>query len=236
MAGPENINTAVRPTNVKVKQNAAGLEAGIAPQYQLILNVTGDSGIGGSKAGFPIVAALPERYNLSMSSEWDTPFANKSIGDNFGGGTLGGLIDVGMGALGVGTRDKYQMAKVWQSSSGISLNLDFVFNAKTNTYRDVMNKHLAMLKLVAPTELWKGMLGSPGPHLLGKSGDTEGRNITLQLGKYLLLDNMIVRSVSSDIQTLCGKDGIPHAMTINAELETFWSAVTAQDLEKYFIA
>ena len=231
-----NANVATPPGNVTPIQNTYALSSGITPQYQVILSVGGDEKLNGDTI-FPIVAALPERYNISLSSNWDAPFSNKSIGDyaegtKFGAGK-GAAIDQLSSVLGIGTRDKYSLAQVWQSTSPLSFNLDFVFHVKTNTRLDIRAKHLALLKLVAPSEIVAGMLSAPGPNLISKA--VSGRNITLQLGTYIRLDNIIVTSVSSDVQTLCGQDGIPHSVSINVEFQSFFAGMTTDDLESIFL-
>jgi hypothetical protein len=125
------------------------------------------------------------------------------------------------------------MAQVWQSSTPISFNIDLVFNAKTNTKKDIQLKHLGLLKLAAPSEILGGtMLLAPGPNIVA-SGLT-GRKISLYIGTYIVMENVIVKSVSSDVQTICGQDGIPHSMTINVEFESFYAGTTTNDLEKMF--
>jgi hypothetical protein len=227
-----NFNTATNPGNVQVRQNKAISDSNIAPQYRVVLNVTGDEVLDKDRSIFPIIAALPERYNISLSSQWDAPFANKSLGDNLGGGILGTVADAAAGTVGIGTRNKYQLAQVWQSSSPLAFNVDFVFNAKTNTQNDIRKKHIAMLKLVAPSDIGGGVLKAPGPSLL--QSKATGRNITLQLGTYIKMENVIIKDVSSDIQTLCGQDGIPHAMTINVAIESFFAGITTQDIDDMF--
>jgi len=234
-----NVDSAVDVGNAPARQNHYAIASNIAPQYQLVLRVDGDEGLVRGKKVFPLVAALPERYNISVSSQWDSPFANKSISESLGAGTSSATIDGLMSGLGIGTRNKMQLAQVWQSTSPITFNVDLVFNAVTNTQLDIMYKHLGLLKLVCPAEavgfgINTGVLVAPGPTVLG--GAIGGRNITLQLGMYLRMENVIVKSVSSDIQTICGADGIPHSMTINVEFETFFSGVTTDDLESFFIA
>ena len=220
-----NANVATPPGNVTPIQNTYALSSGITPQYQVILSVGGDEKLNGDTI-FPIVAALPERYNISLSSNWDAPFSNKSIGDyaegtKFGAGK-GAAIDQLSSVLGIGTRDKYSLAQVWQSTSPLSFNLDFVFHVKTNTRLDIRAKQIVA-----------GRLSAPGPNLISKA--VSGRNITLQLGTYIRLDNIIVTSVSSDVQTLCGQDGIPHSVSINVEFQSFFAGMTTDDLESIFL-
>jgi hypothetical protein len=234
-----NIGTAI-PSNDEPRLNNAASSAGITPQYQIILDVTGDEAIKIGRSIFPIVAALPERYNIGLSSSWDTPFANMSIGDSiskfgsvYGKDIPSNIIDTGLGVLGIGTRHKYQMAQVWQSTSPLSFNIDFVFNAQTNTEKDVRSKHIALLKLITPSVLEGGILAAPGPNILKST--ISGRNISLQLGTYIRMENIIVKDVSADVQTICGADGIPHSMTVNVAFESFYAGMTTDEIDKMFL-
>lgn len=230
-----NANTAVRPV-VQVQRNAYAKLNGIQPQYQIVIDVQGDEALLQGTSVFPIIASLPERYSLNLSSQWDAPFANKSIGEAFGAfgapAAASAVIDQGLTTIGIGTRNKYQLAQVWQSSSPVNFNLDLVFNAITNTHTDVRNKHISLLKLIVPSDIGAGVLQAPGPNLV--ASNLQGRLITLYLGTYLKIENVIVKNVGSDIQTICGEDGIPHSMTINVEFESFFAGTTTQDLDKMF--
>ncbi len=245
MAKIINPNTALVMNTSNPVQNTYAQMNGIQPQYQVVLYVTDTNATHDPAflSMFPMIAALPEKYTINLSASWDPPFGNKSMGDlydqarpgakQFMGASQGQILDTGATLLGVSTRNKWELAQTWQSSSPLSFTIDFVFNAITDTFRDIKQKHLALLKLVAPSEELAGMLQSPGPTVAGK-GFGKGRYITLQLGTYLKMENMIVKSVSSDVTTLCGQDGIPHAMTVSVEFESFFAGITTQDLDKAF--
>jgi hypothetical protein len=242
-----NIGTASRP-----EQSEYASPRDIPEQYQVILDVRGDQTLhsdGSNDKVFPIVAALPEHYNVSLSSEWESPYANGSAVDfaaqlagnaTYKGIKVQDIISKGSELLGqatgVSTRLKGQSLKVWNGSSGVRFSLDLTFHAKKDTIRDIRDKHMALLKLCAPSEHGPGgqILMQPGPIIANQVWDEKSRKISLQLGTYMYFDNVVIHSVGSDVETLCDKNGIPIAMTINIEVETFYSSFTVQDIDKAF--
>lgn len=240
---PMNVGVAARPTGAMQKYAAS---TGVVPQYQVVLDVRGDQTLtsdGNSKI-FPIVAALPERYNLNFSSDWSSPFSNTTAADFAGkvagGGAVGEAVKFGTNmlskAVGVSTKLKSQSVQVWDGSSAFAMSLDLIFHAKTNTETDVRDKHLALLKLTAPSETGPGgqVLVQPGPIIADQVWNEKSRKISLQLGTYLYFDNVVIRNVGSDVETLCDEKGIPIGMTINIEVTTLYASFTAQDIERAF--
>jgi hypothetical protein len=118
-------------------------------------------------------------------------------------------------------------------------SLDLAFHAKTNAAADIRDKHIALLKLAAPSEWGPGgqLLMQPGPviaDLALNSWNEKSRKISLQLGTYLFFDNVVIHSVGTDLETLCDENGTPIAMKVSLEVETFYSAFTAQDIDRAF--
>lgn len=247
-----NVEVAERPT-ISAQMSSSPDE--IPPEYQLRIDVRNDSTLVGSdgRSIFPITAPLPERYNLSLSSDWSMPFASHNAAEAAGAyaeargksqryqGAVKAGVNLASQASGISTRVKSQSMHVWEGSSPISMSFDLIFHAKTNSVQDVRDKHMALWKMTAPTELPGGQaLRAPGPTLKDQAAgmfglfDEYSRRISLQIGTYLYFDNVIVRSVGADIETLCGADGIPISMSINVEFATFYGTFTVQDIEKAF--
>lgn len=206
--------------------------------YQVILEVTGDDTI--DQSVFPIYANLPERFNMDMSSSWDTPFAKTDAGafaENLTKGRVNAsFTNDALGVSGVSTRKKEQSANVWQGSSPLQFNIDLVFRANTNSQTEVRKKHKALMQLMAPSEKG-GILLSPGPTVIDaikKSFGGSGRSITLSIGNYLKLKDVIITNVSADVTCMFTKDGIPTNMTINIGVQSFYSSFTVQDIEEMF--
>jgi hypothetical protein len=235
--------------------------SGVDPKYQLRLDIDGPSMREMGFQVFPIIVPLPERFTMGLDSQWSLPFGDSSYGDMLNGKTVGarsavgkrpgsagvtlngGMIDKVLQASGVGTKNLYQFMQVWDSTSPLSFSFDFIFNAKTNAAEDVKHKHLALLKLAAPSSFpeGSGILSAPGPSIpsgwmneVSNGESTSSRQMTLYIGDYLVIDNVIVKSVSSDVQCLMGEEGIPMAMSISVTFETFVSGCTTQMLDRIF--
>lgn len=233
-----NIGNANRPSEATVKAGEAYSNsiAGVPPNYQVILDVSGDETLKGSKSVFPLVANLPERYHIDFSSQWSSPFSKNYVQElaNKAGPITGAIASIGQQVTGIQTRTRSQSVQTWESSSPLTFSIDMIFVAKTNTEADIKKKHLALLKLCAPSELSSGVLMQPGPVMLDVGTGAGGRKISMTLGNYLFLDNIIITAVSSDVSTLCDEQGIPMHMIINVGIASFYACFTTNDLDRAF--
>lgn len=213
---------------------------GVVPEYQIVLDVRNDQSVDSSgRRIFPLVGNLSEQFNLEFSSSWDSPFARTGINDLLG--RVSGLdsesIAGALGAVGMSNKIKHQTAQVWQESSPLSFNVEMIFRAQKDSLREVKDRHRALLKLAAPSELANtggAVLRAPGPTLSGKLIDPNSRQITLYIGRYLKVENVVIKSVSSDVECLFDKDGIPQAMTIALAVESYYSSFSTNDIDKMF--
>lgn len=236
-----NVGSAVRPTN------SNGLAANRS--YQIVIDVQGDEALikpvgSAQRKVFPISANLPERFHMEMSSNWTMPFDGATAGSAAGsaaqflgaGGAsqmIGNAVDAGLGAAGVGQKLKDQMIQVWESSSPLEMNFDLIFYAHSNTEREIKERHLALLKLCAPSLLaGTQVLEAPGPKYIDATA--KGRQINVFVGNYIQLTNVIVRSVGSDLVSLFDDNGIPIGMSVNLSIATWNACVTGEDLEAIF--
>ncbi len=237
-----NVGTAVRPDG-----SNNGLAA--SPNYRIVIDVTGDESVikpfgTAQRKVFPITANLPERFHMELQSQWGMPFDGKTLGDaasaaagalGAGGsaGMIGDLVGTGLTVAGVGNKLKSQSLQAWESSSALEMNFDLIFYAQENTEREIKERHLGLLKLVAPSTGPGGeTLIAPGPRII--NGGREGRLIDVYIGNYLHIPNCIIRSVGADVVTLFDESGIPIAMSINIAIGTHNACVTGEDLEEMF--
>lgn len=227
-----NIGTASRPDSSIVANNNR--------RYKVLIDVRGEeaatlgAGPNGSRI-FPMEANLPERFHMEMSAQWGMPFAQASLPEAIAGNGIGGaVLNAGAAAAGVGTKAKSQFVQAWDQTSPLQFSLDLIFYAQESTEREIKQRQLALLKLVAPSS--KGeMLIAPGPRLLGEGLlNVEGRQIDIYIGSYLKLQNVIITNVGTDVVTLMDNNGIPIAMTINLGFQTWNACVTTEDLDAMF--
>ncbi len=230
-----NAGGAIVPSQASL--NYAKSIAGASPEYQVSLDITGDEEL--KKSGiFPIIANLPERYHIEFTSQWSNPFAKDfvaaaaSLIPGAKGAVAGAVADIGSKVSGISTKLKSQSAQVWESSSPMSFSIDLIFVAKTNSLKDVKEKHRALLKLAAPSEKAGQVIVQPGPTIIDRV--RSGRTISMQVGTYLFMDNVIINSVSSDVSTLCDANGIPQHMIVNVGISSYYACFTTQDIDNMF--
>lgn len=237
-------------SNVGTAQRPGGSNQGLAANrdYRVVIDVTGDEALlqppgGAARKIFPIEANLPERFHIELTSQWAMPFNNATAGSAAGGiagalgvpgsGFIGAAADAALGAAGIGSKAKSMGYQTWESTSPLQFNLDLVFYANENTEREIRERHLALLKLCAPSTAMGGeVLIAPGPRLI--DGGRAGRSITLYIGRYLQIENVIINSVGSDVVTMMDENGIPVAMTINIGVTTWNAFISGEELDKMF--
>jgi hypothetical protein len=194
---------------------------------------------------------LPQNFSLAFGSNYETPLSKSmsshlaespgAQGDSAGAKkrqTAAKGLAIAENLGGAPNQAKAASAQVWKSGGPLSLSIPFVFAAATNTEKDVLSKFRILTKLAAPHEAL-GMLFSPGPSVLGVAANSisdtfgEGKNafhITCKLGKFMYLDNVVVKNVDANIDFINDVNGKPMYMTFNVAIETFFT-VTKQDID-----
>lgn len=229
-----NRGTAVAPT--MQYRDSMGLD----PGYTVTLTVTGDDTVG--DGFFQVSTTLDESFSISLGSTWDTPYANV-IQDTANrlapGGRAGAAVSaatqIGQ-AMGYNGKSAALTAQVWQTSDSIGFSIPFTFIAQSDPAREVSDKVLNLLKLTAPSEA-NGIIRAPGPTIIGQLAsklDIPGRKIKLRVGKFLELDNCIIKRVDAQFDSIIGESGVPHKAKVTVDIESFFTCFTVQDLDKMF--
>lgn len=179
-----------------------------------------------------VTAYLPERVNMSVTSEYGTPFMNlapANLMGEVGGGALAGI----MGTTGM---IQAMSIKVWQSSQGLTLQVPLVFMSDTDPKENLINI-MNLYKLSVPSSPGGpfGLLRAPGPNYAGldklkKIGASLGRElgdlvtgqeqnnftqdvvnvlkegiqnqISVTIGTYLKFDSVVVDNVDVDFESI----------------------------------
>ena len=232
----EFINNAPRP-------GESVQPTGIHPHYIVRLHVAGDTSL--DRAGrrlFPMEANMPDKISFGIDSSWDTPFMKFSEGVDGAferAGPAGAAVQTGMQASGLTTKFKHASAQVWQSSSPLSFTFPFQFVAETDPRIDVIDKIKALMKLQAPSEGPGGILIAPGPTLASMAAESlklsdNSRVITLRIGNMMELSPAIIKSVTGDIDALMHSSAAPMSASVNVTVESFFTSVTVDDIDKLF--
>lgn len=210
---------------------------GISNEYLVTLTITGDPTIG--NGNFVAVTTLEENFSYSIASNWETPFSKSSAelaasasGAGKAGKILGVSSELARSAAGVNIGNKMLTAQIWQSSDPIKFSFPFTFVAVSDAKKQVRDKVSSLTKCVVPYVMNSVMMRAPGPTLT--SNGTSGRNITLQVGKFIRLENCIIRSIDAQFDSLMGADGIPMKAKVTIDIESFFACFTTQDVDKMF--
>lgn len=106
-----------------------------------------------------VVGYLPEEFQFDANSQYEATFAQGLNGLNQ---SLGNIAK----ALGVNLTTQAMTAQVWQGSNEVTFNISIVFQAETDSYKDVIKPIKDLLKLTMPKDKARGgLLEAPGPHV-----------------------------------------------------------------------
>lgn len=193
---------------------------------------------------------LPENFTLSLSSQYDRPFA-KPVSEWSGvqqaadaKGYDASLIESATRATtGMTSIVKFLGAAVWSGGSTLTLDIPFVIHAYENAQTEVSEKMKKLLQLVAPSEVL-GMLRAPGPYQanfsammagdIANAASLGGDDITLSIGRFFVFNPCIITNVVCTFDTQFEITGKPLAATINVTFEAYYTT-TKEDLDKFFI-
>ena len=216
----------------------------IDKRYMVTLTVAGEGG-----EAFVISTTLDETLAISMSSQWAAPFENvmqealgagvKAAGKLPGkAGAVAGVVGRSSGAgnaaaqtLGIAVKYKASSFQTWQSSDPMHFTIPFTLVALDDPVKDIKEKVVKLLKLVAPTELGP-ILKAPGPTLLDSV--TGGRKITLEIGQFIKLEPCVITDVQVQFDNVIGEAGIPLRAKINVDIKSWRTCFTTTDIDQMF--
>ncbi len=210
-----------------------------------------------TKSKTPIISSIPEQFSLSVDSTWNVPM-NKSLTDSLPDGSpVKVLGKAGSTIFGQTTLSKYQTLSVWDQGSAMTVSLPMVFKAFNDPIKDVVNKIVSLMSMVCPyTD--NGFLHAPGPtisSMMGNSGAStlsgvlakvginvdpaslggeSGEIITLEIGNFIKMTPVIVKTVDVEFDTKFDTQGNPMSATANITIETPY-IVTRADLAQFFL-
>lgn len=195
---------------------------------------------------------IPPDFNISLSSNWETPFANSSMADvagMFGGNQVGGAAtDIQRAGkfMGFSGMNKLLSAQVWSTPSYLMLDLPIFVDAYTDTKSEVIDSIVQMLSLVAPEEEPNThFLLPPGPtpakQIFSEMGAGQGPNaipdeeaFIVDIGKFLSVSPCVVKNVVTSLEsTLEDGTGNPMACDFILQVSSYF-AVSRQDIRKWF--
>lgn len=132
------------------------------------------------------VGYIGEGSTAELSSMWQSPFENQSVGGLLGGisAAAGSLADTLQTATGVTTKTLFNSMLVWEGQQPPEFNLVIDFMATTNAQLEVNAAITALLKMESPE------LNNVAP--FGRRPET----VTLNIGRNIALTDVVIKSVS----------------------------------------
>lgn len=185
-----------------------------------------------------IFANSPPNFNLELQAEWAQRNGAGTIKDKIASAVgarnkaAGAVVGRSIEATGMaGTTHKYLTAHYWEGSAPIRCTIPFEFIAEDDPDKQVVLPLVHLYKMAAPYEVM-GALIPPGPSIAGTATGT-GESITIKIGNILTFENVIINSVSGEIDTRLSFDGsILHAK-VDVSFTSFFT-VSRDDIVKIF--
>jgi len=166
---------------------------------------------------------MPEEVQLAFQSDYEPVFANV-----LNQGTIGAFNAMSRATTGISASLKASTRQLWISSSPIDISMQLVFDAHNSAQVDVMEKIEKLSRWVQPTR-WGPSLNSPGPSILAP----ESNKMTVRMGRFLYLTDVILISVSNAIPVLPDQYGKPIAATVEVQMKSSLT-MDADDVKEMF--
>lgn len=231
-----NRGTAAVPDSAQNYSNNWGVDSGYVVTLTVLSGpLVSDGGV------FSVSTTMDESFGLSMGAQWDAPFANAmeegldkaKAGMGGKAQAVVGLAQLGAKASGVSTKNRYQTAQLWQSSDPMRFSIPFTFIAREDPVKEVQERVQKLLKLAAPSNQLGVMLTAPGPTLAGQA--LGGTQITLQIGRFIRMENCIITNVDAQFDAIIGESGVPHKAKVTVEVCSFYTCFTTEDIDDLFV-
>lgn len=198
----------------------------VIPEQYAVLILVRDNEAAEGPEQFHLKAWLPGNVQLATAANWDAPFASfgssslnvgaqvlrssleERRGDGISGSVAGAAADIAPDSL----RFQKMSRSYWQSNSPISLTLPLEFRAVDNAKADVHEVWWRLHALNLPRKGGGNSLVPPGP--------TGRRYISVAVGRFLRMHNVIVKTVNSDMRMIQDSQGVPVKMVVSVTFET----------------
>jgi len=182
---------------------------------------------------------LPDRVDMEVSSEWDTPLAPS------GGGPLFTAIRLVASELGASPYSKFMTVALWAGSAPIQMTIPLEFSADNEQEHTQMLTNIkTLMKMTLPGEIGdSGMLSPPGPtpdngwlagNFFNKIGAFfGGEDINISLGNFLEFKKVVILRVAPSWHMTLARNGKPMRCTVLIQFRTY-NTPTKNDLDAMF--
>lgn len=184
-----------------------------------------------------VLAYVPETFQISVSSQFNQPF-----GQGLSNSTAGTAAKVmGLGAL----TSQSMTAQVWEGTQPIELTLELELVAEYDPKAEVLEPIKKLLAMTMPSRGAGGvLLDPPGPKYKDvldwaafdviKGEGKAARQITVQIGTFMLFDNVVIENVNTTFHSMMHESGVPLRATCSVTFKTFFIQLT-DDIPRLFM-
>ena len=189
-----------------------------------------------------IKALCPANFNLELQAEWSQKNGSgiKDLKDLADAAQKAGKIKArtntaiqrGLDLTGMSnTTSKYLTGHFFEASAPIRTTIPLELIAESDPQSEVIDPLIALYSMAAPSE-YGGILIPPGPSIVG-TAIKMGEKISIQIGNIISFDNVIINSVSGEIDTrLDFNDNFFH-VKVDIHFTSFFT-VSRKDIRKMF--
>lgn len=208
------------------------------PAYQITLSGGGVEALSNQTS---ITAYLPESFNFTLGSEWESLWNSFIAVLGTAGEHIAGALDAANNIAGLfNTRTSITQAStfpVWKGNEPLEFSLPFNFVAVENARLDVVDPMVTLMKLVCPKTNNAFTLEAPGPSFTIENQNIvfkEDKIINLKIGKFIYIRGIIITNVASTIVSKFDINGDPIQAQCDVTMRTSFSP-TQQDIMQWFI-
>lgn len=197
--------------------------------------------------GNAVKAFVPETFQLGVVSSFGQPFGQ---GLN---ASAAGKASIMM--TGNALTSQSMTAQIWEGTQPIEITLELEFVAESDPLIEVLLPIQRLLEMTMPSRGLGGyLLEPPGPvykdlinwaafdkarNALGIDGIASGggaaaKQIAVQIGNFILFDNVVIEQVNSTFHSLMHESGIPMRATVSVTFKTFFIQLK-EDVKDIFL-
>jgi hypothetical protein len=192
------------------------------PNYKLIITHHGKNE--------RVTAYLPEQFNFRIQNDWE-PFLASGAG-----ALVGNVLDVVNSGLNIAGRSiniKALSALIWKRAEPLQFSFNLQFDSRVSAEKDVKEPTERLIRFASPSRAGSSgvsslLLNAPGPTI----GNPNNR-ISLCVGRFFLIDSVVIPSVEITYYTSAEENG--DFTAADAEVSFLsWYTPDADDIMKYF--
>jgi len=154
-----------------------------------------------------VIGYLGEGSSKDLQSNWDSPFEGDSAGQN-ASRVAGGVqtLTQGENNAGLTSVSSFNSKQVWSGNAPMTFNVVMVFKASSDPKNEVNNAIMALERMASP-ELNENFVGGRTP-----------QSITLNIGRTNLYTDIVIESVSSELDASKTDEGYFLSNTVTLTL------------------